>query len=65
MDSCDLGCKFGYKKTSNACSTCECFEPCENFNCPVDTKCGVDGMKAVCRPSMNYIIILIKLLIII
>ena len=53
MDSCDLGCKFGYKKTTNDCAICECFEPCENINCPGETKCGVDGMKAVCRPSMN------------
>ncbi|VDK50084.1 unnamed protein product [Cylicostephanus goldi] len=35
----DISCKYGMRKDSNGCDTCECSSPCDGVVCPDDSVC--------------------------
>lgn len=63
---CAAICQYGFKTDHNGCSTCECEEPCEGFNCPAgfscvvakDPKClsgsGLCQSEPICKPNIIY-----------
>ncbi|RCN25829.1 WAP-type 'four-disulfide core [Ancylostoma caninum] len=46
----DISCKFGMKKDSNGCDTCECSSPCDGVICPDTSVCVPAPVECVAGP---------------
>ncbi|CAI4227197.1 unnamed protein product [Auanema sp. JU1783] len=46
-------CKFGLRKDSNGCNTCECFNPCEEITCPYASICVPSPIECSNQPCQD------------
>ncbi|KHJ87891.1 WAP-type 'four-disulfide core [Oesophagostomum dentatum] len=50
----DISCKFGMKKDSNGCDTCECSSPCDGVICPDTSVCVPSPVECIEGPCSEY-----------
>ncbi|VDM80128.1 unnamed protein product [Strongylus vulgaris] len=46
----DISCKYGMRKDSNGCDTCECSSPCDGVVCPDDSICVPAPVECIAGP---------------
>ena len=51
LDECQLVCPHGRVTSVSGCELCECFEPCESFQCSPNEYCVVENSIAICKSS--------------
>jgi hypothetical protein len=53
LPACNIRCKWGFKYDTNNCQLCECFDPCQNYVCPLQQVCQqvmINCLVAPCIP---------------